>query len=169
MTRYPTLAGSPAIAILWIAILGVAAFVFQSPLLGEPVPDNGPAIECLLPDGQISTILRSANDEAMVSCPLRAGETTFIIPLAANAKRDRLTFVNENAAATGQLKIAVSDSRLPVTSSKWTPVEGTTPFFHKRFFNVSLLGIETKFVRLSFRVDGSSSDARLKSTAIASR
>jgi hypothetical protein len=125
--------------------------------------ENQPKIECLLPDGQISALLRphvvdprssaSVIDDTTVSCPLREGETTFVIALPKNASRDRLTFVNENNSACGELKIAVSDSRLAAGSSKWTEIEGIIPFSHKRLFNVSLVGIETKFVRLSFHVD----------------
>jgi hypothetical protein len=87
---------------------------------------------------------------------LKEGETTFIIELPKNAPRDRLTFLNENAAASGELRIAVSDSALPVDSSKWVEVDGIVPFAHKRLFKLSILGVETKFVRLSFRVDGQS-------------
>jgi hypothetical protein len=76
--------------------------------------------------------------------------------LPKNSPRDRLTFLNENAAACGELRIAVSDSPLPVDSSKWVQVDGIVPFAHKRLFKLSILGVETKFVRLSFRVDGQS-------------
>src|SRR5205814_2814411 len=66
---------------------------------------------------------------------------------------DRFTFVNENAAARGELKISVSNYRLPASSSKWTEVEGVIPFARKRLFNLSMLGVEAKYVRLSFRVE----------------
>src|SRR4029077_16177797 len=62
-------------------------------------------------------------------------------------------FVNENAAARGDLKIAVSNYRLPAKSAKWTEVEGVIPFARKRLFNLSLLGVEAKYVRLSFHVE----------------
>jgi len=66
----------------------------------------------------------------------------------------RFTFLNENADACGELRIAVSDSQLPADSPKWTEVDGIVPFAHKRLFKLSMLGVETKFVRLSFKVDG---------------
>ena len=68
---------------------------------------------------------------------------------------DRFTFVNENAAAHGELRIAVSNYRLPADSSKWTEVQGVIPFARKRLFNLSMLGVEAKYVRFSFHVDTS--------------
>jgi hypothetical protein len=127
-------------------------------------PDNSPQIEYIAPDGKLSS-LSAANptanqssaafvDSNTVSCALKEGETTFIIELPRNADSDRFTFLNENAAACGELRIAVSNSPLPVNSPKWTEVDGIVPFAHKRLFKLSMLGVETKFVRLSFRVDG---------------
>src|SRR5437773_917352 len=57
------------------------------------------------------------------------------------------------AASRGELKISVSNYRLPASSSKWTEVEGVIPFARKRLFNLSMLGVEAKYVRLSFRVE----------------
>ena len=121
-------------------------------------------IEYIAPDGQLSSLkaeqpaahetTASFVDRNTVSCVLRQGETTFIIELPINAPRDRFTFLNENAEACGELRIAVSDSPLPADSPKWTEVDGIVPFAHKRLFKLSILGVETKFVRLSFRVDG---------------
>src|SRR5207248_4643612 len=121
-------------------------------------------IEYITPDGQFSPVsaarlaprapVAAFVDNDTVSCVLREGETTFIIQLPKNSPRDRFTFLNENAAACGELRIAVSDSPLPADSPKWTEVDGIVPFAHKRLFKLSILGVETKFVRLSFRVDG---------------
>jgi len=121
-------------------------------------------IECITPDGRSSALASvhtfdpcapaSILDENTISCPLREGETTFVIALPKKPLRDRFTFVNENSAACGEFKIAVSNSRLPPDSPKWTEVDGVVPFAHKRLFNLSILGVETKFVRLSFRVEG---------------
>src|SRR5213079_3753981 len=93
-------------------------------------------------------------DSDTISCVLHEGETTFIIALAKNSTADRFTFLNENAAASGEIRIAVSDSPLPPDSPKWTEVDGIIPFAHKRLFKLSMLGVETRFVRLSFKVDG---------------
>src|SRR5438105_14198083 len=126
-------------------------------------------IEYITPDGQFSPVnaarlapraqAAAFVDNDTVSCVLREGETTFIIELPKNSPRDRFTFLNENAAACGELRIAVSNSPLPVNSSKWTQVDGIVPFAHKRLFKLSMLGVDTKFVRLSFTVDGQHQDS----------
>jgi hypothetical protein len=149
---------------LILSLVFSATVFFQPFLIAEPnATGPNPQIECVTPDGQLSQILRphvvdprsavSIIDAATVSCPLREGETTFVIALPKNAPRDRFTFVNENTAASGELKIAVSDSYLPANSPSWTEVDGIVPFSHKRLFNLSILGVETRFVRLSFHVD----------------
>jgi len=120
----------------------------------------GANIEVTAPDGRI---LRVANDNAdgaavlimdddTISCPLKEGETTFIVALPRASLLDRFTFINENAAAAGELKIAVSNYKVPGNSPKWSDVEGGVSFTHKRLFNVSMLGVEAKYVKLSFRV-----------------
>jgi hypothetical protein len=138
----------------------MAQHVFSATL---PVAADEPKIECLLPDGQVTAVSRahtdpvsaaSVIDDSTVSCRLRPGETTFIVALPKNGDRDRLTFVNENLTASGELRIAVSDSRLAADSPKWTEIDGIIPFSHKRLFNVSLVGVETRFVRLTFHVEG---------------
>jgi hypothetical protein len=143
----------------------IIAMTFAQPDCGYAGAVNqSPQIEYIAPDGKFCS-LSAANpaghkstvaflDSETVSCALKEGETTFIIELPKNAPRDRLTFLNENAGACGELRIAVSDSPLPVDSSKWVEVDGIVPFVHKRLFKLSILGVETKFVRLSFRVDG---------------
>jgi hypothetical protein len=123
----------------------------------------GAKIECITPDGRITRVspLSSESAEAAalimeddtVSCALPEGETNFVIALPNASLLDRFTFLNENAAARGELRISVSNYRLPLNSPKWTPVEGAIPFSHKRTFDLSLLGVEAKFVKLSFRVE----------------
>ncbi len=92
-------------------------------------------------------------DDDTVSCPLQTGETTFVIKVPAASLLDRLSFVNENAAAGGDLKISVSNSRLPAHSPKWQEVDGNITFTGKRLFYLSMLGVEARYVRLSFRVE----------------
>jgi hypothetical protein len=126
-------------------------------------PRENAQIEYITPDGQFSSLnaahpaVHKSNaafvDRDTISCVLRKGETTFIIELPKYSPPDRFTFLNENAAACGELRIAVSDSALPADSPKWTEVDGIVPFAHKRLFKLSMLGVETKFVRLSFKVD----------------
>jgi hypothetical protein len=130
---------------------------------GSPIKSST-QIEYIAPDGQFSSLTAAHSaprkptaafvDNDTISCVLKEGETTFIIELPNNAPRDRFTFLNENAAACGELRIAVSDSLLRADSPKWTEVDGIVPFSHKRLFKLSMLGVETKFVRLSFKVDG---------------
>jgi hypothetical protein len=134
----------------------------------------GAQIECLTPDGHPGRIsrlpLQDPNATALimeddtVTCALREGETNFVIELPDLKIPDRFTFLNENGRAHGELKISVSNRRLAANSSQWKEVEGVIPFAHKHLFGVSVLGIQAKYVRLSFRVekqsrDGSATDA----------
>ena len=122
----------------------------------------GAQIELITPEGQVAKVSHVANKDSdaaalimeddTVSCPLREGETMFVIGLPKAALLDRFSFVNENAVAKGELSIAVSNHRLPADSRKWTQVEGTIPFTNKRLFNLSMLGVEAKYVRLKFHV-----------------
>ncbi|MEY2564280.1 MAG: hypothetical protein QOH88_2473 [Verrucomicrobiota bacterium] len=123
----------------------------------------GAKIEWVAPDGRIAEVPNANDKDASVSAlimdddtlsyPLPAGDTTFIITLPRTSLLDRFTFLNENAAAEGQMKIFVSNYRLPAESSKWTDVNGTVPFTHKRLFNLSLVGVEARYVKLSFHVE----------------
>jgi hypothetical protein len=125
--------------------------------------NSGARIECITPDGQTNRVSKlpvvdpSAAalimEDDTVSCDLQEGETNFVVELPKARLMDRLTFLNENAMARGELKIAVSNSLLKSDSANWHEVEGVVPFSHKRLFGVSLIGIDAKFVRLSFRVE----------------
>jgi hypothetical protein len=147
-----------------------ALAVPQSPFASAAEPNAsssrmncGARIECLTPDGHLGRISRMPvqdptaaaliMEDDTVNCMLQEGETNFVIQLPDVAVPDRFTFLNENGKAHGELKIAVSNQRLAPNSSKWKEVEGVIPFAHKRLFGVSLLGIEAKYVRLSFRVE----------------
>jgi hypothetical protein len=161
--------------------VGTAALCAALPLLQMPDVEAadtasvsrmncGAQIECVTPDGQLGRISRLPvqdptataliMEDDTVTCVLQEGETNFVIELPDVAVPDRFTFLNENGKAHGELKIAVSNQRLAPNSPEWKQVEGVIPFAHKRLFGVSLLGIEAKWVRLSFRVD--------KQTAVAS-
>jgi hypothetical protein len=151
----------------------LAAGFFPSPVISaEPSASRmncGAQIECLTPDGHLGRIsrlpLQDPNATALimeddtVTCMLQEGETNFVIELPAVSVPDRFTFLNENGKAHGELKIAVSDHRIAADSSQWKEVEGVIPFAHKRLFGVSLLGIQAKYVRLSFRVEKQSAAA----------
>jgi hypothetical protein len=82
---------------------------------------------------------------------LPEGETTLIIQVPNTALLDRFTFINEETVR-GALKIAVANSPLSPTDPNWNMVSGDIAFAHKRLFNLSMLGVEAKYVKLSFRV-----------------
>lgn len=82
---------------------------------------------------------------------LPEGETTLIIQVPHASMLDKFTFINE-AAVRGALKIAVANSCLAATDPNWTVVSGDIAFAHKRHFNLSMLGVEAKYVKLFFRV-----------------
>jgi hypothetical protein len=123
----------------------------------------GAKIDVIRPDGRMVSVPTTATeknssaaallfDDDTLSYPLSEGETTFIISFPRTSALDRFTFVNENASVEGEMKIAVSNYRLPAQSAKWSEVNGNTPFTGKRLFNLSLLGIEARYVKLSFHV-----------------
>ena len=165
--------------------MGTAAFLVTLPFLQSPVASGaerssvsrmncGAQIECVTPDGHTGRISRQpAQDpgatalimeDDTVTCVLQEGETNFVIELPDVAVPDRFTFLNENGKARGELKISVSNQRLAPNSSAWKEVEGVIPFAHKRLFGVSLLGIEAKYVRVSFRVEKQSDSANVDLT-----
>ncbi len=100
-------------------------------------------------------------DDDTLNYPLPEGDTTFILTLSRTSTLDRFMFVNENAAAAGEMTIAVSNYRLATQSRKWNEVTGSTSFTGKRLFDLSLLGTEARFVKLSFHVAKGGSIAAL--------
>ena len=100
-------------------------------------------------------------DDDTLNYPLPEGDTTFILSLSRTSTLDRFMFVNENAAAVGEMTVAVSNYRLPAQSRKWNEVNGSTSFTGKRVFDLSLLGIEARYVKLSFHVAKGGSIAAL--------
>ena len=134
------------------------------------------AVECITPDGQNTALASNGQTEKdvltlkndAISCPLREGDTTFIVSLVGNPTLDRFTVINENTATRGELRIAVSNEKLAADSEKWRPVDGAVSFKRKRLFNVSILGVEAKYVRLTFHVEYESDMTALRS-AIVSR
>ncbi|MDP9098700.1 MAG: hypothetical protein M3N48_06855 [Verrucomicrobiota bacterium] len=117
----------------------------------------GATIEVIGPDGRIVSVTGtdpSARelllDDDTLNYPLPEGYTTFILSFPRTSTLDRFMFVNENAAAEGEMTVAVSNYRLPAQSRKWNAVSGSTSFTGKRLFDLSLLGTEARFVKLSF-------------------
>ncbi|HJT81498.1 MAG TPA: hypothetical protein VJ719_09905 [Chthoniobacterales bacterium] len=163
MVRFPfkMWTGTTAVLVILPCLPTPSAFATESRSVSQM--NCGAHIECVTPDGQSGRISRLPvqdptaaaliMDDDTVTCVLQEGETNFVIELPEVAVPDRFTFLNENGKARGELKISVSNQRLAPTSPDWKEVEGVIPFSHKRLFGVSLLGIEAKYVRLSFRVE----------------
>jgi hypothetical protein len=138
-----------------------ALFSVNFVVAGQPAPAAA-EIECTTPDGRVVEVQSASaqNPHApallvgddTLTCPLQEGDTTFIIKLSGASFLDRFNFVNQNASAAGRLKISVSNDPLPVTSPKWIDVDGNIDFNRKRLFNVSTVGVEARYVKLSFRV-----------------
>jgi len=138
-----------------------AVFDVSNPAKNLAQMNCGATIGVVGADGRLvspSTTEGSSNvtalilDDDTLSYPLQEGETTFLITFPKVSLLDRFTFVNENAAAEGEMKIFVSNSRLNADSSRWAEVNGSTRFTGKRLVNQSLLGVEARYVKLSFRV-----------------
>jgi len=167
--RWPRVKPSSRKTFLVFFALVFGGFVSSHACHADSAGEKSPQIEYIAPDGQFSSLTTAHTtvqtpsatfiDRDTISCVLREGETTFIIQLPKNSPSDRFTFLNENAAACGELRIAVSNSALPADSPRWIEVDGIVPFAHKRLFKLSMLGVETKFVRLSFKVDGKHQDS----------
>ena len=137
---------------LWRAIVLILATtssaVCGAPTVSATSNDSRNAAQMSQTEKNILTL---ENDT--VSCALPEGDTTFIISLERSSRLDRFTFINENTTARGELRIAVSNEKLSADSDKWTPVDGATSFKRKRLFSVSVLGVEAKYVRLTFHVE----------------
>ena len=120
----------------------------------------GATIDLVGSDGRLVTVTNKEAgpgalllDDDTLNYPLPEGETTFLVSFPRTSALDRFTFVNENACAAGELKIAVSNYRLPAKSSKWIEVNSSVAFTGKRLIDLSMLGTEARFVKLSFHVE----------------
>ena len=137
-----------------------AGFDVSNPAKNLARMNCGATIALVGADGRVVAAPTTASDSSVsalildddtLSYPLPEGETSFILTFPRVSLLDRFTFVNESAAAEGEMKISVSNSRLPADSPKWAEVNGSTPFTGKRLVNVSLLGVEARYVKISFR------------------
>ena len=90
-------------------------------------------------------------DDKPLHYSLPEGETTLIIQVSKASLLDHFTFINEETIR-GALKIAVATTRLGATDPNWNTVSGDIAFAHKRHFNLSMLGVDARYVKLSFRV-----------------
>jgi hypothetical protein len=110
--------------------------VVSVPVAGDP--DDNPAALVL--------------DDNTLSCPLPVGENTFIVTLPRISVLERFAFINQNAAGQGEFELAVSNYRLGSNDPKWVAVQAPRGFGGQRLLNVSIPGVEGKYVRLSFHV-----------------
>jgi hypothetical protein len=140
----------------------MAAFDGSNPAKNLARMNCGATIDLVGRDGRIVAVVPNSTasnpsvnalilDDDTLSYPLEEGETTFILTLPRALLLDRFTFVNENATAEGEMKIFVSNYRLPARSTKWTDITGSTAFTGKRLVNLSLLGGEARYMKLVFR------------------
>lgn len=141
---------------------------FSNPAKNLARMNCGATIDLIGPDGRIVKVMEkdsSANallfDDDTLSYPLSEGDTTFLLSFPRTSMLDRFTFVNENGSAEGEMRISVSNYRLPAHSSKWNEVSGSTSFTGRRLVDLSLLGTEARFVKLSFHVTKAGSIAAL--------
>lgn len=128
----------------------------------------GATIDVIGTDGRIVSVANKEGgasalllDDDTLNYALPEGDTTFILTLSRTSTLDRFMFVNENAAAVGEMTVAVSNYRLPAQSRKWNEIKGGTPFTGQRLIDLSLLGTEARYVRLSFHVTKGGSIAAL--------
>jgi hypothetical protein len=91
-------------------------------------------------------------DDDTLNYPLAEGDTTLLLSFPRTSTLDRFTFVNENAAAAGEVTISVSNYRLPAQSAKWNRVNESIAFTGKRLIDLSMLGTEARYLKLSFHV-----------------
>jgi hypothetical protein len=117
----------------------------------------GATIDRIGPDGRALVVTEKASsagnlilDDDTLNYPLPEGDTTFVVSFPRISTLDRFTFVNENAAAAGEIKIAVSNYRLAANSRKWIEVNSESSFTGKRLFDLSLAGTEARYVKISF-------------------
>jgi hypothetical protein len=122
----------------------------------------GAHIDRILPGGKIVTFAGGADnssdpstlllDDTTLSCPLSLGDNVFVVTLPHASVLQRFAFINRNAAAQGDFEVAVSNYRLGSTDPAWTSVQRTTPFDKERLINLPMLGVEARYVRLTFHV-----------------
>jgi hypothetical protein len=159
-----------------IAVVAISLFSFGHLLAEEPAETTGTAnqaknlarlncgahIDRILPGGGVVTVPIASDaddnpaalvlDDNTLSCPLPVGENTFIVTLPRTSVLERFAFINQNAIGQGDFELAVSNYRLGSNDPKWVTVQAPMRFGGQRLLNVSIPGVEAKYVRLSFHV-----------------
>jgi hypothetical protein len=136
-----------------------ASYDLSNPAKNLARMNCGASIDLVGADGRVVVVTNKESSPSMLlldddtlNYPLAEGDTTFVLSFPRTSMLDRFTFVNENGSASGEMKVAVSNYRLPAQSSKWIEVNGGASFTGKRLFNLSLAGTEARYVKLSFHV-----------------
>jgi hypothetical protein len=91
-------------------------------------------------------------DDGTFGCPLDEGTSTFTVTLPKAAVLNRFGFINENAAAQGELDVSVSNYRLPSNDSRWIPLATAKSFTGKQLFSISVAAVEAKYIKFAFHV-----------------
>ena len=122
----------------------------------------GARIDRILPGGKIVTFTNAAQnaadpstlllDDNTLSCSLALGDNVFVVTLPHTSVLQRFAFINRNGAAEGEFEVAVSNYRLGSTDPAWTSVQRSTSFDKERLINLPMLGVEARYVRLTFHV-----------------
>src|ERR1700730_3718529 len=109
----------------------IASSDFSNPAKNLARMNCGATIEVIGPDGRIVSVADKDSsarellfDDDTLNYPLPEGDTAFVLSFPRTSTLDRFTFVNENAAAAGEMTVAVSNYRLPAQSRKWNEVSG---------------------------------------------
>jgi hypothetical protein len=86
----------------------------------------GATIDLIGPDGRIVTVTNKDSsasallfDDDTLGYQIPEGDTTLLLSFPRTSALDRVTFVNENASAAGEMRISVSNYRLPAKSPTW--------------------------------------------------
>ena len=136
-----------------------ASYDLSNPAKNLARMNCGASLDLIGADGRVMVVTNKESSPSMLlldddtlNYPLPEGDTIFVLSFPRTSMLDRFTFVNENGSASGEMKVAVSNYRLPARSSKWIEVNGDTSFTGKRLFDLSLTGTEARYVKLSFHV-----------------
>ena len=119
----------------------------------------GATIDLVGADGRIMIVSNKQDgpgalllDDDTLNYPLAEGDTTLLLSFPRTSALDRFTFVNENAVASGDVTVSVSNYRLPARSPKWNRVNESVSFTGKRLIDLSMPGTEARYVKLTFHV-----------------
>ena len=88
-------------------------------------------------------------DDPTTGYALAAGEKTLLVTLSKIENIDKISFLNRGVK--GDVTVAISNSKLPLTSSEWHVVS-EQPLSDAGAVNANVGPSEAKYVRLTFKV-----------------